>query len=304
MIAPLSALYRLGDTINRALQRSYKSSIPVLCVGNPVAGGSGKTPCALALIALLKAGGIAQKPVVLTRGYKGRIKGPVVVGADHTVDDVGDEALLHARTCATIVSRNRAAGARLAESFGADIIVMDDGLQNGTIHKTITLLVVDGEYGFGNGRILPAGPMREPLSNALERTDAIILTSPRSMDRAVFGSTPVFTASMQANPPANRKERYVAFAGLGRPEKFKKTLEGLGMPICGWHPFPDHHPYTEGEIAGLIEEAAGKKAALITTEKDHVRLPEAVRGTIDTLPVRMVFDDEDGLTLLLKAGLT
>jgi tetraacyldisaccharide 4'-kinase len=258
-LAPLTVGTRLATS--RRLQRpGFAAGIPVICAGNAGVGGSGKTILALDLLARLPG-----QPFALTRGYKGRLAGPVRVGPMHIARDVGDEALLLAHAAPTIVARDRAAGARLALAEGATAIVMDDGLQNPGLQKTASLLVIDGGYGFGNGLLLPAGPLREPVAAAAARCRAAVLIGEDETNAlaALPSDLPVLRARLlAATDRAVAKERVVAFAGIGRPEKFFDSARGLGARIEAAIPFPDHHDYTEADARRLLETAAGLGARI------------------------------------------
>ena len=300
LLAPLSCLYTAAHRFNMGRQTPYISTLPVICIGNAVAGGSGKTPAALTLINLICANNIAVNPVILTRGYGGKLKGPTSVDPAHMYPDIGDEALMMSRHAPVIIAADRAAGAMLAELSGHDLIVMDDGFQNNTLSKTLSLLVVDAVQGFGNGKILPAGPLREPVADVLKKTDAII-----SIGGTIDLETdkPVFDAHIQTALNIDITKSYVAFAGLGRPEKFRETLLSLGANIVGWHAFADHHPYSVQNIIELKAEARRYNAALITTEKDFVRIPFYQRDGIETLPITLTFQDEHAVVSFLAERL-
>ncbi len=268
--------------------------MPVICFGNLTAGGSGKTPIAIAIAEALKARG--RNPFFLTRGYGGREHGPALVIAENDAAQVGDEGLLLARTAPTIVARDRAEGAALAHVKGAGVIVMDDGHQNFSLRKNLSLVVVDGQSGFGNGLMIPAGPLREPVTQGLSRADAVVIAGDGAPDLQGFGG-PVLQVRLQADGEAFRGRTVFAFAGIWRPEKFVASLKDAGAIIAGTQFFPDHHPYRAGEIAAL--RLAAKDAALVTTEKDFVRLASAQRTAIATLPVRAVFREPAALAALL-----
>ncbi len=296
MLSPLSCLYTVGHNIKWSLSKPYVLSVPVFCIGGVVAGGSGKTPTLHAFLSLIHENGLYKNPVILLRGYGGTIKSATLVDpSKHTYKDVGDEALLHSYLAPTIVAANRADGARLAEQIGADIILMDDGLQNNTLAKTISVLVIDGLQGLGNGRVLPAGPLREKLSGALMRVSAVV---------QIGGGDPnLGTVALKASifaPSASSNTAYVAFAGLGHPEKFRRTLVTQGFNVTDFIPFPDHHPYNDADIISLKAIAAGK--TLITTAKDFVRIPPAQRDGINVLPIALQFEDPAAAIELLKAA--
>ncbi|MDE0060462.1 MAG: tetraacyldisaccharide 4'-kinase [Defluviicoccus sp.] len=293
-LAPASWLYGAVAAVRHRTARPVQPPVPVLCVGNLVAGGAGKTPVALALGAKLAARGHAVH--FLSRGYGGRERGPLLVDpARHGADAVGDEPLLLARVAPTWVSADRAAGATAAAEGGAGLIVMDDGHQNATVAKACSIVVVDGVYGFGNGRLLPAGPLRETVAAGLARADAVVAVGP---DEAGIGAaipTGVRASAGRLAPPpdgagiADRK--VVAFAGIARPEKFFATLRTLGCRIEHTRAFADHHRYREAEIAVLLQIAASRGAVAVTTAKDAVRLPPALRGAVRVLDIVFEWND-------------
>ncbi len=262
----------------------------VLCVGNLTAGGSGKTPIAIACARMLAARGL--KPVFLSRGYGGKLSGPTLVQPDHhRAADVGDEPLLLTVHAPTIVSRDRAAGARLADSLNADVIVMDDGFQNFQIAKDVSLLVVDGSSGFGNGRMIPAGPLREPVEQGLARADAVVVAGDGSPSLPGF-TGPVIRAQLVPTAPESlAQHRVVAFAGIGRPEKFFGTLAAMNVKVVLTKSLSDHHRFTAREIASLKQLAETAGALLVTTEKDYVRLDPDWRRGIIAVPVHATFTD-------------
>lgn len=298
LLTPLSALYRLGAKIKNANTRPYSAHAKVVCVGNLTLGGTGKTPVAIALAERLNKRGL--KTIFLSRGYGGRLQGPLVVRRDeHRADDVGDEPLLLARTSTTIVACDRAAGARMADEMGADIIVMDDGHQNSSLRKDLSLVVIDAEAGFGNGHVFPAGPLREPVGEGLARADAVILIGDGSPDYGTF-SGPVLHAHLApAETAALGGTKIVAFAGIGRPEKFLAMLDAMGAELCASRCFEDHHPYTAAELTELRVLAAKFEARLVTTEKDYVRIEPGERVGIVPIAVRTLFSDEAALVSLL-----
>ena len=296
-LAPLSHLY--GATVRWKARHTtpYRARIAVVCIGNLTAGGTGKTPIAIAVADAIIARG--KNPFFLTRGFGGRLAGPVVVDRNHTAAEVGDEPLLLARKAATVVARDRRLGAILAVERGADVIVMDDGHQNFTLHKDLSLIVVDGEHGFGNGHILPAGPLREPVGQGLRRADAVIVAGDGTPVLPAFNG-PVLRARVAPLDTAEwRGRRVVAFAGIGRPEKLFRSLAGLGAELVATIAFADHHPYTNEELAGLKAQANG--APLVTTEKDYVRLAETDRDGITYLPVAATIEPQDALDCLLDS---
>ena len=297
LLAPLGALYGASVAWKARHAKPYRAAARVICVGNLTAGGSGKTPVALALGARLKARG--ESVFFLTRGYGGTEPGPARVRPDGNAARMGDEALLLARTAPTIVARNRAEGAAHAAALGANTIVMDDGHQNFTLDKDLSIVVVDGESGFGNGRMIPAGPLREPVAQGLSRADAVVIMGNGDPDLGDYKG-PVLRARLVAEGDAFRGRRVFAFAGIGRPAKFLSSLKEAGAIVTGTRFFADHHAYRDGEIAAL--KARAGDAELVTTEKDLVRLNATDRAGTAALPVRVRFDDEAALNRLLDSG--
>ena len=296
LLAPLGALYGASVAFKARHARPFDPEIPVICVGNLTVGGSGKTPIAIALADLLRAQG--HRPYFLTRGYGGSTSGPALASRGHSAQVMGDEALLLARTAPTIVARDRAAGARMAKDKGATVIVMDDGHQNFSLRKTLSLVVVDGESGFGNGLQIPAGPLREPVAQGLARADAVVVVGEGSPDLQGFRG-PVLRAHLAADAGAFAGKNVFAFAGIGRPEKFVASLEQGGAHVTGRCFFADHHPYSDAEIAQL--KALAADAELVTTEKDFVRLSTGQRQGIRLLKVAAIFEDGAAITRLLDS---
>jgi tetraacyldisaccharide 4'-kinase len=304
LLAPAAAIWSAAAT--RRLGRPGTSApIPVICVGNVTVGGSGKTPTSIALAGLLRDGG--RRPAFLLRGYGGSLAGPVVVDPHlHDASAVGDEALLLAAEGMTIVSRDRPAGADLAAARGADVIVMDDGLQNPSLRKDLTLAVFDGAAGIGNGCALPAGPLRAPLDAQWPLVDAVLIVGAGRGCEAVEAEAmvrglPVLRASLVPAPEAARAlagRRVLAFAGIGRPEKFFTTCREIGIDVVKERAFADHYRYGRAEIADLLNAADAKGLIPLTTEKDAVRLSilsaeEPRVAEIRTLPVRLHFEQRD-----------
>lgn len=292
LLLPVGMAWDAAGRLRQALSRPYRPTAPVICVGNLIAGGAGKTPVVLALASDLAARGAAVH--IVTRGYGGGLSGPVRVDlARHDAAAVGDEALLLAARASCWVSRNRAVGVRAAVAAGAGVVLLDDGFQNPSIVKTLSLLVVDADYGFGNGRVIPAGPLRESLARGLARADAVVLLGTEGQascrKRLQIGAgVPVLPAVLSAIAGGRLAgSRLLAFAGLGRPEKFFATLRALGAVLVGTRPFPDHHPFRVAEIDQLFRDAERARARLVTTAKDIVRVPSAKRAEIEVLEVEV-----------------
>ncbi len=313
LLEPLSALY--GAVAARRMSRPGEpAAVPVICVGNVTVGGAGKTPTALALAEILTLMG--PQPVFLTRGYGGRLRGPEwVVPALHAAPDVGDEPLLLARHAPTVVSRDRVAGAALAVRGGAGVVLMDDGLQNPALKKDLAIAVVDAGAGIGNGLVMPAGPLRAPLAAQWPRIDALVLLGEGNRGDAVAAEAsvlgkPVLRARLVPDPGVAaglKGRRVLAFAGIGRPDKFFATLEALGAEVVAREGFADHHPFTAHELEAMTARAARDGLVAVTTEKDAVRIaalraPRLLERVV-ALPVRAVFAEEAALRAVLATGL-
>ncbi|HEY1721380.1 MAG TPA: tetraacyldisaccharide 4'-kinase [Magnetospirillaceae bacterium] len=296
-LAPLGGLWAAGASLRGAFHAPAHAPVPVVCIGNIVVGGAGKTPVAMSLAHRLPG---AQ---FLSRGYGGNEIGPILVDPDR--DDhrqVGDEPLLLARIARCWVARDRAAGAQAAALEGASCVIMDDGYQDPGLAKDISLLVVDGHVGFGNGRCIPAGPLREPVERGLSRAQAIVLLGEDRVGvTRQFGGVPVLRGMLEPETEAQalHGQRVVAFAGIGRPAKFFHTLEKLGATLVETRSFPDHHPYTPVEIGHLVDAAELHAAALMTTTKDYVRVPAHQREHITVLRVAVTWEDEAALMRVL-----
>jgi len=299
LLAPAAAAYRWAGRLRQTSVTPHRAGIPVLCVGNLTLGGTGKTPIAIALGGIAKASG--HTPFFLTRGYGGTLRGPVRVDpALHLASDVGDEPLLLAEAAPVIVARDRVAGAQRALHDGASLIIMDDGFQNPALAKDMSLIVIDGEAGFGNGAVFPAGPLRETVAQGLARAQGIVVVEGArpSIDETAFDPLPVFHASLAPDPhdaDMLRGQMVFAFAGIGRPEKFFATLRACGAVVADTRSFPDHFPFAQGEVAALHAQAKALGARLVTTQKDYVRLPPPLRAGIATLRVSAAFSDYAGI---------
>lgn len=314
MLRPLAALYS-AVAARRLRRKGLKAGIPVLCVGNYHGGGAGKTPAVLALAKLL--GELGETPVVLTRGYRGRLRGPVRVdGARHGAADVGDEPLMLSQSVPVVVSRDRADGVALAKSLGATVILMDDGFQNPAVAKDASLIVIDSVRGVGNARVMPAGPLRAPLAEQIARTDALVVIGEEHAADGVAVTIasqgkPVLRARFkpeEASLSALRGKRALAFAGIGDPARFFKTLRDSGVDVASTRAFGDHHPLTPDEAASLVAEANGGGLTLVTTEKDIARLrnadglPDWARAIVP-FRVTLEFDDAAALRKFVTAAL-
>lgn len=306
LLAPLGKIYAAATARRLRETQGYRPSIPTVCVGNINVGGTGKTPTAVALIQLLQSMG--HHPAIVSRGYGGNLDGPILVDPTiHSATEVGDEPLLLAAFAPCIVAKDRAKGAKLAEELAIDVLLLDDGFQNPSILKDLSLVVVDAKLGFGNGQVLPAGPLREPLHVGLIRADMVIsigndaaqthftstwghaIGAPR-----VIGSLNVLQMGMDFD-----RLRCLAFAGIGHPEKFFNTLKSEGAEILKTVALADHQPLSDALMKRLEIEADAMGAQLVTTEKDAVRLPDSFRQKVLTLPVRLEFEDSGPLKVAL-----
>ncbi|MGB3808594.1 MAG: tetraacyldisaccharide 4'-kinase [Parvibaculum sp.] len=313
LLAPAAWAWGAAGRMRRRYTVAQHAAVPIICIGNISAGGTGKTPLALTLAERLIKSGEAVH--FLTRGYGGRESGPLRVDLMRdTAADVGDEPLLLAAVAPTWVSVNRAEGAAAAARAGAKLIIMDDGFQNPSLAKDISLLVVDAHAGLGNGRLIPAGPLRERVADALARTGAIVIVghghaaddlAARARNRAL----PVFRAILRAAPaPQLDGAPVLAFAGIGRPEKFYMTLRELHADLVGMVDFPDHHMFSEADAQSLLVRARDLNATLVTTEKDRVRLLHAPEGSararlrdaVKTITIRAIIDDFAAFETLIR----
>jgi len=307
LFSPLAALYG-AVAASRLKQNGTRAPCPVICIGNFVAGGAGKTPLVLAVAQLLKTQG--EKPVFLSRGHGGTLTGPVLVDeVQHGPHEVGDEPLLLARSAPTIIARDRVAGAFLAARHGT-IIIMDDGMQNPSLRKDLTLAVIDAGQALGNGLCLPAGPLRAPLEAQIPLVDLCVVVggkTPQSITQSfkkrVMSARLVPDAGMSG---ALKGLAVHAFCGIGRPQKFEQSLRDCGVKLIRSDAYPDHHMFSRIEIERLVAEARRTHALPITTAKDHVRIVATAPDLADkiaVLPVTLIFDHEDHMHEILKKRL-
>jgi tetraacyldisaccharide 4'-kinase len=311
LLTPIAMVYAAAAA-RRMARPGARAGVPVLCVGNPTVGGAGKTPLVIAMAHMLLDAG--KQPFLLTRGYGGTEVGPLLVDpARHRAQEVGDEPLLLARIAPTIVARDRVDGARFALAAGAGVIVMDDGFQNPSLAKDFSLLVIDARRGIGNGRVLPAGPMRAPLAQQLTHAHALVVVGAGDGADAVMTMArprhlPVFRARLKPDAGALGAlagSRVLAFAGIGDPDKFFATLRSAGVAVVATRAFPDHHPYTRNDADTLCHEAERAGLRLVSTEKDLARLQhepalKRLAERAQALPVRLVLEDEQTFKMMLS----
>ena len=303
ILAPLAWLYGKIVVLRSQNPKPEKIDIPIICIGNVIIGGAGKTPVAMAIAKILIRDGVNVH--FLTRGYKGSLKGPVEVNSKiHNFEDVGDEALLLSKISKTWISHNRYLGADAASKAGAQTIIMDDGFQNSSIFKDSSFLVVDGGYGFGNKKLIPAGPLREKIDHAIKRADAAIIIGKdrRNIIQEIGGKIKIIRGRIRVNKKYHslKNKNCLAFCGIGMPEKFFSTLESIGVKIKKKYTFPDHHKYSSEEIDQICKAGKNLKAEIITTEKDFMRLPKKPSMKIKTLPITIEWEKKEEVIKLLR----
>lgn len=300
MLSTVTPAYLKVAEYKSAHTKTFKVSVPVICVGNLTIGGAGKTPLAIKIAKeAIKA---AKNPFFLSRGYKGRLQGVIVnKHLKYSADDVGDEALLLSRIAPVIVNKNRYKGAKLAIENGADMLIMDDGFQNRTLEKDFSFLVFDGKKGIGNGFVLPAGPMRETFDAGIKRASAAVIvrkddTGLRDMIFSIRPDMPVFHAKLII-PHETKKQiegkKCLVATGIGNPEKFVTSLTEAGAEVVSKNFFPDHHFYTEEELSDLCKKADNAKLEIVITEKDAVKIPGKWLKSMHIIPAEITFDEDD-----------
>ncbi len=314
LLAPAGLVWNAVTRARWAFAKPYQSSLPVICIGNFTAGGAGKTPATLAVAHIL--GNAGERPIFLTRGYGGCTHGPHLVNPSHdTPHLVGDEPLLLAREAPTIVAADRAEGARLAERQDASVIIMDDGFQNPGLVKTASLIVIDGAQGLGNEHVIPAGPLRASLGFQITMADGFILVGDGDAEGRVHAlaqevSLPVLASRIVADADSGwlKNKPLVAFAGIGHPDKFFRTLEDLGGRLMERIPYPDHHVFTQADAENLLRLASDHGAQLVTTQKDFVRIEggaelQMLKKHSQALPVRLQFRDEKAAKKIISRAI-
>ena len=299
ILEPFSWFYRIGAVVHKRISKPYQASVPVISIGNIILGGAGKTPVTIAITKTLQ--NMGYTPHIISRGYGGNFKGPLQVNLEHLYSEVGDEPLLLAKYAPTWISKNRKAAVHLAIKSGADVLLLDDAHQNYKLKKDLSFVVVNGSNGFGNGRIFPAGPLRQSIQSGLKAATTVVFISQNNEPiplalRSV--SCPIIRAKIipvSPNPCA-----VLGFAGIGYPEKFRQTLEQAGYEVKVFKSFPDHYPYTEDDLRKLRMRARVEKVLLITTEKDAMRIPYNCRNDILVLSMDLAFEPASSLETVLK----
>jgi len=309
LLLPFAVIYFVLYILNNLFSIRGKSKLPVICVGNATVGGVGKTPVAMEIGKMLKKRGI--KFAYLSRGYKRKTRGLIKISDKHTPVEVGDEPMLLKDVSDTFVCENRLAGAKAIENDSKryDAIIMDDGLQNNSLKKIKSILVVGGRYGFGNGFLLPAGPMREPLRISLMKADVVIIMGEDKMKaeeqiRKINKEIPIIHGYVKAKKPAflSNKDVY-AFTGIAHPKRFFNTLEDLGYDIEELAIFDDHHQYSHREVENIINMAESKKLKVITTEKDWIKLSDEHKKVVSPLKIEIEFDEPKYIKRLIDEAL-
>ncbi|MEE6206777.1 MAG: tetraacyldisaccharide 4'-kinase [Alphaproteobacteria bacterium] len=298
ILTPIGWLYGLATQMRLKLKKAPKADIPVICIGNITAGGTGKTPVSVSVAKMLATD--MYHPFFLTRGYGGKLQNVMVNTKKHSAEDVGDEPLLLAQQAPVIVNANRYEGAKLAIQEGADIAIMDDGFQNPSLHKDLSFLVFDGSYGIGNGKIIPAGPLRETFENGIKRADALIILGKDKHNLAERCKLPVFFGHTEALQTTVNSGKVLAFAGIGHPQKFYHTLGQLGFDVAETIDFPDHHFYRKEELENILQKAKELNAEVYTTGKDFVKIPPSLQKYINVLEIAVVWDNPDELLKFIK----
>lgn len=293
LLTPLGELYALGTRLRLKSKQPQHVKIPVICIGNLTAGGTGKTPTAISLAMLLQSAGLY--PNFLSRGYHGTLQNVHVDSTHHTPQQVGDEPLLLARIAPTFINADRYQGALMAEQNQAECILMDDGFQNPSLYKDLSFIVIDGAAGFGNQKCIPAGPLREHVAEGIKRAQAALIIGEDTYQLASTLPIPCFKGKIIPEYPDLQNNRVVAFAGIGRPQKFYTSLQELGIEIIKTFDFPDHHYYTEDELQELLNFAASQKADIITTTKDFVKIPTAMQDKFKVLEIKMQWENHEEL---------
>lgn len=299
ILTPFGYVYGLATALRLKLKKGYQAKIPVICIGNITAGGVGKTPISMAIAQMLQAEGM--HPFFISRGYGGKLNGVLVDLKTMTAADIGDEPMMLATIAPTVVSADRGKAAQIAEQNGADVLIMDDGFQNPSLKKDISFLVFNGEMGVLNGKIIPAGPMRESLKSGLKRADAVIMIGNDKTNLTSQIDKPIFKAHIKEQDVQEDSEKVIAFAGIGYPQKFYNSLMKCGLTIEKAYDFPDHHFYQKDELKTLIKKANKRGLPIYTTLKDYVKIPDNLKEHFKVLHIDAVFDDSNAFFEFMKS---
>jgi tetraacyldisaccharide 4'-kinase len=293
LLLPLSILYRLGFLVNKYCKQilCQQSHIKIICIGNVTIGGAGKTPTALHIAGSILASSPGAKLCFISKGYKGKASGPVMIRSDVNLDPklYGDEPILLARVAPVIVAKNRRAGIRYAIKQGFELVVLDDGMQDYSVHKDYTILVIDGKSGVGNWYMLPAGPLRQPVVEGIKQADHVIIMGEDKHDlgKVAVANNKSVTYSNIVPQITEGYGKVIAFAGIGKPHKFFDTMHKLGAQVVKEVVFPDHHYYSKHDISQLEQLAVDLNAQLVTTEKDYIKLPLELRQKVKVVPIKI-----------------
>lgn len=299
LLLPLGCIYAVITALRLKFHQPYQAKVPVICIGNLTAGGSGKTPTAISIAKILQQSG--KNPFFISRGYGGTLQDVVVNPDINSAFEVGDEPLLLARCAGVVVNHRRDKAAQKAVDEGADIIIMDDGFQNPLLYKNKSILVIDGAVGLGNRFPIPAGPLREFFNSGIKRADAVIILGKDKLNIASeIPDLPIFKGNIIPQKPLSIADKTIAFAGIGRPEKFYASLAECGVNVIKTYSFPDHHFYTENELQNIIAEADGCGADIFTTAKDMVKIPHKLQPKFKVLEITVAWEDENNLQNFLS----
>ena len=302
LLFPLSLLFRFGTKIRNIISIKKKSPIPVICIGNIVVGGAGKTPVSLKIGELLIEAG--YNPNFISKGYAGLIKENTLVQSWHSPSSVGDESILLSEVAPTWIGNDRIKSFHLAKKNGADCLIMDDGFQNPSIEKDFSIVVINAEQEFGNKRVMPSGPLRESIKRGISRSNMVVVIGDitAKIKKDIPSQTPIFQAkfTIKDNNKLFKGKDITAFAGIAYPEKFFNSLEEQGAKIVKKITYPDHHIYNENDLLDLAENANKTKSILVTTRKDFVRIPKTYRPMINTLDGEISFENQKVLTEILS----
>lgn len=298
LLLPISWIYQFMSTKVSYVPKSkvYKAKAQIITIGNVTIGGGGKTPVTISIAKILN-NYTRSKFAILTKGYKGKLKGPIIVNPEHNIDEVGDEALLLSKDFTTCVAKDRLSGIKYLESLGYEVIITDDGLHDQRFKRNLTLMVVDTNFGFGNQEIIPAGPLRETILSGLKKTDLVVLIGSEKLDYKFPVNTVILKANLVSKVLLQNK-KFIAFAGIGNPKKFFNSVKEAEGELVEKIAFADHHHYNKKDMERLLKLKQESEAELITTEKDYVRIDDDYKSQIRVLPVNIVWKDEN--TLLSK----